>query len=98
MNKDLVKLIIEELYGEKFSYICGLIMKNNELDLRTLLKESKQSFNDLKEVLIILIKNGIINYRMIYEENNNEIKNDDIPENAIYFVNFSEILHNMRLK
>lgn len=89
--KELIHFIVKEIYGEDFANICLIIYSRGTIDLKSLIIESKKSFSEIKEILIILIKNNFVAFTIPNPDN--------LPDpiaNAEYRLSVDNIFHNIR--
>lgn len=91
--KELIHLIVKEIYGDEFANICLIIYSRGTIDLKSLIIESKKSFSEIKEILIILIKNNFVAFAIPNPDN---LPDQDLIANAEYRLLVDNILHNIR--
>ncbi len=91
MADSLVCLIIQEEFGDKFAQVFDVLLKHGELPLQEIKQKSGLDFQDLKHIMIILIKNNLI-----YFINKAQNPQPDTPEQLVYKISISETLQRLR--
>lgn len=89
--KELIHLIVKEIFGEDFANLCIMIYNRGRIDLKSLMNETKKSFSQIKEMLIILIKNHFVSFSIPNPDNLAEPM-----ENAEYYLCVDTIMHTLR--
>lgn len=90
--KELIFLIVRELFGSDFAEVLSAISIRGTLCLNSLMHETKRSFTSLKEILLILLKHNFIEFSY---PNPDKLPNPD-PVNAEFRVNTDTIMNTLR--
>jgi len=98
MGDQLICLIIKEDFGEQFSQVVGLLLKHGELALADIVTESKLSFEEIKQILIILIKHNIVVFTAKSNPMGEEKKEGqtDLNDDFVYKVSVGDVIHRLR--
>lgn len=89
--KELIHLIVKEIFGDDFADLCLLIYIHGKIDLKTIISQTKQTFSYIKDLLLILIKHNFVEFTIPNPDN--------LPEpiaNAEYKLSESTILNSLR--
>ena len=90
--KELIFLIVRELFGSDFAEVLSAIAIRGTLCLNSLMHETKHSFTSLKEILLILLKHNFIDFSY---PNPDKLPNPE-PANAEFRVNPDAIMNTLR--
>lgn len=99
MLDNLIHLLIKEDFGETAAALATLILQNGELSLIDLVSQTKLPFEEIKHVLIVLIKHNIVIFINKANPPNVEQKQPpaDLIEDFVYRISVQDVLYRLRL-
>jgi len=98
MSESLIQLLIREDFGDTCAMVANLILQNGELSLIDIIAQTKLPFDEIKNVLVVLIKHNII----IFLNKANPPNVDqatgpsDLIEDFVYRVSVKDVLYRLR--
>ena len=98
MNESLVFLLTKEDFGETAAHVANLILQNGELTMGEIVSQSNLPFNEVKQVVIVLIKHNII----VFFNRSNPMGVEssqpptDLIEDFVYRISVQDVLYRFR--
>jgi len=100
MNESLVFLLTKEDFGETAAHVANLILQNGELTMGEIASQSNLPFNEVKQVVIVLIKHNII----VFFNRSNPMGVEssqpptDLIEDFVYRISVQDVLYRFRYR
>ncbi len=98
MSESLVQHLIREDFGDQCAMVANLILQNGELSLVEIIGQTKLPFEEIKNVLVVLIKHNIIIFlNKANPPNVDQAKGPaDLIEDFVYKVSVKDVLSRLR--
>jgi len=98
MSESLIQHLIREDFGDTCAMVANLILQNGELSLVEIIGQTKLPFEEIRNVLVVLIKHNIIVFlNKANPPNVDQAKGPaDLIEDFVYRVSVKDVLYRLR--
>ena len=98
MSESLIQLLIREDFGDTCSMVANLILQNGELSLIDIIAQTKLPFEEVKNVLVVLIKhNLVVFFNKANPPNVDQVNGpNDLIEDFVYRISVEDVLYRLR--